>query len=89
MISLYNDLLYGWTFLGLGFSCFFYSCCMHILKSLYFLFIGSLLWFFKKITTLMAFHFIFTSIDSVKKENTFHFENLEVFFIFFYYNFVV
>jgi hypothetical protein len=37
----------------------------------------------------MAFHFIFTSIDSVKKENTFHFENLEFVFIFFYYNFVV
>jgi hypothetical protein len=31
----------------------------------------------------MAFHFIFTSIDSVKKENTFHFENLELLLLFF------
>ncbi len=61
-------------------SCFFYSCCMHLLKSLYFLSIGNLLWFFFDNTHGLSFHFY---LHNVKKENTFHFENLEKsFFVF-------
>jgi hypothetical protein len=48
---------------------------MHLLKFLYFISIGSLLWFFF-LTTLMAYLFIFTYY-SVKEENSFYFEEFE------------
>jgi hypothetical protein len=70
-------------------SCFKFFCCMHLLKSLYFLFIGRLLCFFffflDKIHGL-SFHFY---LYNVREENTFYFENFEKSFFFVYCNFVV
>jgi hypothetical protein len=61
-------------------SCFLNFCCMHLLKSLYFLSIRSLLWFFffDNIHGLY-FHFY---LYSVGKENAFHFEKFEKYFFF-------
>jgi hypothetical protein len=65
MISLYNNLLYD---LNLWIFCFYYSCCMHLLNSLYSLPIGSLL-----CVHGLSFHFY---LYSVREKDTFHFENL-------------
>jgi len=60
-------------------SCFFYSCYIHLLKSLYYFPIGSLLWlsFFDN-THGLSFHFY---LYSVKEENTLHLEILNFFFV--------
>jgi hypothetical protein len=61
---------------------------MHILKSLYFLPIGILQWFFFwGQHSCLSLHFY---LYSVRKENTLHFEIFEKsFFVFYYCNFFV
>jgi hypothetical protein len=54
---------------------------MHLLKSLYFNSIGSLLCFFFDNIHGLSFHFY---LYSVREENTFHFENFEKSFFVFY-----
>jgi hypothetical protein len=55
-------------------SCFFNSCYMHLLKSLYSLSIGRLSWFFFCNTHGLSFHFY---LYNVREENALHFENFE------------
>jgi hypothetical protein len=85
MTYLYNNLLYGWNLLDFLFFGIFVA---HILKSLYFLSIGSLLLLFIYDKTHgLSFHFHFYN---VKDENPFYFEEFEKpLFVFFYCNFVV
>jgi hypothetical protein len=62
---------------------FWYSCCMHLFKSFYFLSIRIHLWgfFFWDNTHGLSFHFY---LYSVKEENAFYLENFKKSFFVFY-----
>ncbi len=73
MTYLYNNLFYGCNFLDFLFLK--KNCCMHLLKSFYFLSIESLLCFYLQHSWLFLY--------SVRDENIFYFEKFEnSFFVF-------
>ncbi len=76
MTYLYNDLFYGCKLFDFLF--FFKNCCMHLLKSFYFLSIGNLLCFLLFFDNIhgLSFHFY---LYSIKDENTFYFEEFEIY----------
>jgi hypothetical protein len=85
MISLYNDILYGWTFLNFLFFLFLLHTSFE--DSLFYFYWKLAMVFFWGQHSLLSLHFY---LYSVKEENTLHFENFEKNFFVFYYckNFV-
>ncbi len=62
-----------------GFLVFKKNRCMHLLKSLYFLYIRNLLCFFLDNIQGLSFHF---ELYNVKDENKFYFEEFDIFIYF-------
>jgi len=74
MISLYNDLLYGWNLLDFLFLKILVTCIFWNLFILFLLEVAMVFFLFFDSTHGLSFHFY---LYNVKEENALHFENFE------------